>query len=142
MGEGGGEGVTSSDDRPLVLIVEDDRQAVDLLTLHLTGAGCQVVAALDGVEGLTRARQLLPAVIILDVILPRLDGWEFLKQAKADPNVASIPVVVVSVVDERNKSFSLGAAEQLLKPISRDSLIAALRRLGVVGATSRLGPRQ
>jgi GAF domain-containing protein/two-component sensor histidine kinase len=135
-GEGGGEGLTESgppfDDRPLVLIVEDDRQAVDLLTLHLTAAGCQVVAALDGVEGLIRARQLRPAVIILDVILPRLDGWEFLRQAKADSVLASIPVVVVSVVDERNKSLSLGAAEQLLKPIARDSLIAALRRLGVL----------
>ncbi len=133
-GREGGEGVRSGPaDRPLILLVEDDRQAVDLLTLSLTGAGFQVVAASDGVEGLTRARQLLPSAIILDVLLPRIDGWEFLKQAKADPALAHIPVLVVSVVDERAKSLSLGAAEQLRKPVGRDELIGALSRQGIVG---------
>jgi CheY-like chemotaxis protein len=120
------------DDRPLILIVEDDRQAVDLLTLYLGGAGFRVVPASDGLEGLTRARQLLPTAIILDVLLPRLDGWEFLKQAKADPALAEIPVLIASVVDERTKGVALGAAEQLLKPFAREDLIGALRRVGVV----------
>jgi CheY-like chemotaxis protein len=112
-----------------VLLVEDDPRSIDLLTLYLHGVGYEVAVARDGEEGLELARRLRPAVITLDLCLPRLDGWEFLARAKADPSIADIPVVIVSIVDERGKGFSLGAAEYLVKPVDRDRLLAALARL-------------
>jgi signal transduction histidine kinase/CheY-like chemotaxis protein len=126
-GGAGGEARTAA--APTVLLVDDDPRAIDLLTLYLRGAGFEVVVARDGAEALALARAVQPAVITLDVLLPRLDGWGFLAAAKADPALADIPVVVVSMLDERGKGFALGAAEYLVKPVSRAPLLAALRRL-------------
>src|SRR5581483_8286104 len=112
-----------------VLLVEDDPNAVALLSLYLQGAGFQVVVAGDGEEALQMARILHPDGITLDIFLPRVDGWDFLARAKADPALADIPVVIVSMLDERGKGFALGAAEYLVKPVDRDLLAATLRRL-------------
>ncbi len=114
-----------------ILLVEDDQHSVNLLTLYLSGAGFTVAVAHDGQEGLDMARRLRPAVILLDIILPRLDGWDFLTQAKADPAIAAIPVIVVSMLDEKGKGFTLGAAEYLVKPVSRDELLAVLGRFSL-----------
>ncbi len=103
-----------------VLVIEDDRQSVDLLTVYLESAGFEVSTAHDGPSGLAAIRRERPVAVILDVRLPRMDGWDVLRAIKADPETSSIPVVVVSVVDERVKGLSLGAAEYLVKPISRD----------------------
>jgi signal transduction histidine kinase/CheY-like chemotaxis protein len=112
-----------------VLIVEDDTSAAALLTVHLQNAGFQVVTARDGLEALEMARILHPDGITLDVVLPRLDGWDLLAQLKADPELADIPVVIVSMLDQRGKGFALGAAEYLVKPVDREHLLGALRRL-------------
>jgi signal transduction histidine kinase/DNA-binding response OmpR family regulator/HAMP domain-containing protein len=112
-----------------VLLVEDDPNAVALLSLYLQGAGFQVVVAGDGEEALQMARILHPDGITLDIFLPRVDGWDFLARAKADPELADIPVVIVSMLDERGKGFALGAAEYLVKPVDRDLLLATLQRL-------------
>jgi CheY-like chemotaxis protein len=120
----------------MILLVEDDRRAVELLRLQLEGAGFAVVVAGDGEEGLAMARRLRPAAITLDIALPRLDGWEFLTRAKADPALAQIPVVIVSMVDEPGKGFALGAAGYLVKPVDRNDLLDALRR--AVPAPDRL----
>ena len=90
-----------------VLIVEDDRHSIDLLTLYLESEGFGVVVARDGVEGLELARKLRPRAVILDILLPRLDGWELLGRLKSEPSTAAIPVVVVSMLDERGKGFAL-----------------------------------
>ncbi|HLZ07400.1 MAG TPA: GAF domain-containing protein [Chloroflexota bacterium] len=130
------------DDRPVVLVVEDDPSAANLLSLYLTGAGFQVALAADGDAGLELSRRLRlgaradqlrrrPAAIALDIVLPRLDGWDFLARLKADAVLADIPVIVVSMLDERGKGFALGAAEYLVKPVGRDDLLAALRRVEV-----------
>jgi CheY-like chemotaxis protein len=116
-----------------VLLVEDDPNAVALLSVYLQGAGFQVVVASDGEEALQMARILHPDGITLDIFLPRLDGWDFLARAKADPELADIPVVIVSMLDERGKGFALGAAEYLVKPVDRDLLLATLRRLVAKG---------
>jgi two-component system, NtrC family, sensor kinase len=116
-------------DDPLVLLVEDDRRSVELLTLYLRDAGYRVVVASDGEQGLALARQLRPAVITLDLMLPRLDGWELLARAKEDPALAAIPVVIVSMVDERGRGFGLGAAGYLVKPVDRAHLLAVFDRL-------------
>jgi len=114
--------------RPTVVVVEDDRRSFDLLRVYLEAAGARVVSARDGEEGLDTVRQLHPAGVVLDILLPGIDGWEVLAQLKADPGTAAIPVVVVSMLDERGRGFALGAAEYLVKPVGKDQLLAALYR--------------
>jgi signal transduction histidine kinase/CheY-like chemotaxis protein len=113
---------------PTVVVVEDDRRSFDLLRVYLEAAGARVVSARDGREGLDTVRRLGPAGVILDILLPGIDGWEVLAQLKADPGTAAIPVVVVSMLDERGRGFALGAAEYLVKPVSKEQLLAALYR--------------
>ncbi len=117
---------------PTVLLVEDDTHAIDLLTLYLNAANFNIAIARDGEEGLTMARHLHPSAIILDIMLPHMDGWDFLAQAKADPDITNIPVIIVSILDERGKGIALGAAEYLVKPANRNDLLAALRHLTLV----------
>src|SRR5499427_5801210 len=113
---------------PTVVVVEDDRRSFDLLRVYLEAAGARVVGARDGEEGLDTVRRLSPAGVVLDILLPGIDGWEVLAQLKADPATAAIPVVVVSMLDERGRGFALGAAEYLVKPVGKEELLAALYR--------------
>jgi signal transduction histidine kinase/CheY-like chemotaxis protein len=113
---------------PTVVIVEDDRRSLELLELYLEGTGVDVVAARDGQEGLEVVRRLHPAAVVLDLYLPKLDGWDVLALLKADPWTSVIPVIIVSMVDERGKGFALGAADYLVKPVGRDEVLAALNR--------------
>jgi len=113
---------------PTVVVVEDARRSFDLLRVYLEGAGARVVGARDGREGLDTVRRLNPAGVVLDILLPGLDGWEVLAQLKADPQTAAIPVIVVSMLDERGRGFALGAAEYLVKPVGKEQLLAALYR--------------
>ena len=117
-------------DVPVVVLVDDDRASLDLLSAYLDGSPTRVLRARDGVEALELIRRVLPAAIVLDIRLPRLDGWQVLAELKADPATAAIPVVIASVVDERSRGMALGANEFLLKPVRRDELVDALRRLG------------
>jgi signal transduction histidine kinase/DNA-binding response OmpR family regulator len=113
---------------PTVVVVEDDRRSFDLLRVYLEAAGARVVSARDGKEGLDTVRRLSPAGVILDILLPGIDGWDVLAQLKADPATAAIPVIVVSMLDERGRGFALGAAEYLVKPVGKEQLLAALYR--------------
>jgi DNA-binding response OmpR family regulator len=109
-----------------ILVVEDDRRSADLLRLYLEGAGFRVVVAADGAEGLELARRIEPTALILDVLLPRVSGWDVLAWLKRDPATAAIPVVIVSMLDERGAGFALGAAEYLVKPVDHDELLRAV----------------
>jgi CheY-like chemotaxis protein len=129
LASGPDQPVTAARSSGLVLLVEDNPQSIDLLSLYLRADGFEVVVASDGQAALELAGQLRPAAIVLDILLPRVDGWVVLARAKADPRLAHIPVVIVSMLDERGKGFALGAAEYLVKPVSRDELISALRRI-------------
>jgi len=113
---------------PTVVVVEDDRRSFDLLRAYLEAAGVRVVGARDGEEGLDTVRRLSPAGVILDILLPGIDGWEVLARLKADPRTAPIPVIVVSMLDERGRGFALGAAEYLVKPVGKEQLLAAVYR--------------
>jgi len=113
---------------PTVVVVEDDRRSFDLLRAYLETVGVRVVGARDGEEGLDTVRRLSPAGVILDILLPGIDGWEVLAQLKADPRTAPIPVIVVSMLDERSRGFAVGAAEYLVKPVGKEQLRAALYR--------------
>ena len=112
---------------PTVLLIEDDPRSVELLTLYLEGDGFEVVACQDGLTGMEAARRLRPAAIVLDIMLPLLSGWDFLGLLKVDVTTARIPVVIVSMLDERGKGLALGAADYLVKPVRRDDLLATLR---------------
>ena len=121
--------VESDDDRPVVVVVEDDHSSAELMSLHLTAAGLRPMAVTNGTDGLAAVRELSPAAVILDIRLPGMDGWDVLSAIKGDPHTASTPVVVVSVIHERGRGFALGASDYLVKPVARDDLLAALRRL-------------
>src|SRR5262249_28324007 len=122
----------------IVLVVEDDRSSADLLRVYLEDAGYDVVVARDGEEGIDLARRLEPGVVILDLLLPGIDGWELLARLKDDAATAPIPVVIASMLDERGAGFALGAAEYLVKPVDRDELVGALRRCVVPPGERRI----
>jgi signal transduction histidine kinase/CheY-like chemotaxis protein len=111
-----------------VLIIEDDPQAVALLGVYLEPAGYSVRAERDGVGGLAAAHDRRPVAILLDVMLPGLDGWEVLRRLKADPDLRAIPVLMITVVEQREVGLALGAADYLVKPVERGPLLEALRR--------------
>jgi signal transduction histidine kinase len=114
-----------------ILLVDDDRASLDLMTAYLESSGLHLERATDGVEALRLAARLRPAALVLDIRLPRLDGWQVLERLRGDPRTAAIPVVVVSVLDEGPRGLAAGAAAYLLKPVSRDELLAALADVGV-----------
>ena len=116
---------------PVVVLVDDDRASLDLMSAYLDDAPVQVIRATDGVSGLELIRKVLPAAVVLDIKLPRMDGWQVLAELKAAEDTAAIPVVIASIVDDRPRGTALGANVQLLKPVSRDDLINALRSVGV-----------
>jgi signal transduction histidine kinase/ActR/RegA family two-component response regulator len=118
---------------PAIVLVDDDRASLDLLAAYLDGSPARVLRARDGVEALELIRGVLPAAVVLDIKLPRLDGWQVLAELKVDPVTAAIPVVIASVVDDRPRGLSLGADAYLLKPIRRDELVDALEHAGVLG---------
>jgi PAS domain S-box-containing protein len=111
-----------------VLVVDDDARARDLLSRHLTRGGYRVKTAAGGEEGLRLARELSPDAVTLDVLMPHMDGWAVLAAMKDDPALADIPVILVTVVEDRNFGFSLGATEYITKPIDRGKFLAALER--------------
>jgi len=118
-----------------ILVVDDDATVRDLLSRHLVREGFAAVTASGGFEALRLARQLQPAAITLDVMMPDMDGWTVLAAIKGDPELADIPVILVTIVDEKNRGYALGATEYMVKPIDRDRLVAVLRRIS--GAMDR-----
>ena len=128
---GAGVDDSGSPDRArTVVVIDDDRRSVDLLTVYLEAVGLRVVSARDGERGVELVKGLHPGSVVLDILLPGLDGWQVLESLKADPATATIPVVVVSILDERGKGLALGAAEYLVKPVSREEVLQALARCG------------
>ncbi len=111
-----------------VLVVDDDAAQRDLLTRFLEREGFAVRTASDGRTGLELARAIRPRAILLDVMMPQMDGWSVLSALKADPNLADIPVVMASFVNEPGLASALGAAEYLLKPVEWDQLKDVMER--------------
>jgi signal transduction histidine kinase/CheY-like chemotaxis protein len=124
--------------RPTVLVIEDDAGAVRLLRAYLESDGFAVRVAADGESGLREVRREAPAAIILDVLLPGIDGWEVLRQLKGDGPLRDIPVIIVTVVDEREVGLALGAVDYFLKPVDRSAL---LERLGRYTFTTKVRQR-
>ena len=118
---------------PAVLVIDDDPNVRDLMTRLLQRDGYQVVTAADADTGIRRAREIHPVAITLDVIMPGKDGWTVLAELKADSELASIPVVMITILDDEQLGYALGANGFLTKPVDREQLravLAAFRRDG------------
>jgi CheY-like chemotaxis protein len=122
----GGEGKSR-----LVLVIEDDPRASSLLRRQLEMQGYRVEVSMNAEAGLERAIALQPDAIVLDIILPGMDGWNMLGQLKGHETTRHIPVVIVSITDEPRRSFALGASQVLVKPVSQGDLLAALAAIGL-----------
>jgi adenylate cyclase len=109
-----------------VLVIDDDQTVLDLMRRYLSREGFDVVTAEDGSEGIALARELMPSVITLDILMPDTGGWSVLQALKADPDLAAIPVIMISILDEQQRGIALGAAGYLNKPIDRGKLAALL----------------
>ncbi|MCB0036617.1 MAG: response regulator [Anaerolineales bacterium] len=118
-------------DRPTALVVDDDAAVRDLLSRWLTREGFHIRTAANGREGIRLARKLHPQVITLDVMMPDVDGWHVLSTLKTDPATADIPVVMMTIVEDRQHGYALGAADYLTKPIDREQLVQVLYRYTV-----------
>jgi signal transduction histidine kinase/CheY-like chemotaxis protein len=127
-GEGAAHVPREGGRRNSVLVVDDDPVARDLLHRFFVREGFEVALANDGREGLTRARALKPSLITLDVLMPEMDGWTVLREIKADPALSQTPVLMVSILDEKNKGFALGASDYVTKPIDRKRLVPILAK--------------
>ena len=111
-----------------VLVIDDDPTVHDLMHRFLSKEGLRMVAASHGEEGLQIAKALHPALITLDVLMPGMDGWAVLTALKADPDLAEIPVIIVTIGDDKQMGYALGAAEYLTKPIDWKRMAAILHK--------------
>ena len=122
-------------DAPLILIIDDDATVREVVGRFLEREGFSVAKADGGKEGLRLARELNPAAVTLDVMMPDIDGWTVLAAIKGDPDLADLPVVLMTIVDEKNRGYAVGATEYLVKPVGRQKLIDVLHAL--CGSTGR-----
>ena len=126
--EGAPAGAAAAPDQPTVLVVDDDPAVRDIMRRWLVKAGFHVVTSASGEEGIRLAGRLRPRVVTLDVMMPGMDGWAVLLAMKADPLLADIPVIMITVVDDENLGHSLGAADYLTKPIERGRLLGIVKQ--------------
>ncbi len=119
-----------------ILVIDDDPEACEIIERNLNKDGFSVVTASSGEHGLSLAHELQPAAITLDVLMPNMDGWSVLRALKADPVLHKIPVIMLSMVDDRTRGYSLGAVDYLTKPVDREQLHKALSRYYVADNNS------
>ena len=127
-------------EKPLALIVEDAPQASELLQMYIESAGYRVEIARDGAEAVEKAKRLHPSVITLDLLLPLKDGWQVLKELKRHPLCKHIPIIIVSIIDEKNLGFSLGAVDYFVKPVNREDLLQSLKRVHLIPRADQRPP--
>jgi PAS domain S-box-containing protein len=118
----------AKEEKPRVLVIDDEPVVRELLKSYISKQGYDVVLANGGDEGLRLAKECNPDVITLDVMMPGMDGWMVLSALKNNPELAKIPVVMLSLVDDKSIGYSLGAAEYLTKPINRNQLGDVLKK--------------
>jgi signal transduction histidine kinase/DNA-binding response OmpR family regulator len=124
---------SSDPDRKTVLIVDDDAVARDLMSRFLTREGFTVISSGRGQEVMSLTKQYRPIAITLDVLMDETSGWDILAELKADPEVSEIPVIMVSIIDDKNRGYTLGATDYLTKPVHPDRLTAILRKFRTDG---------
>jgi PAS domain S-box-containing protein len=112
----------------VILAIDDDPVVHELLQAYLRKDGYEVVSAMSGPEGLSLARRIHPSMITLDILMPGMDGWAVLRELKTDPVLAPIPVIVITIDENVNLGFTLGASDFLVKPVSKVQLFETLRK--------------
>jgi len=115
-------------DLDTILVIDDDPSVRDLMSRFLTKLDFRVVVAANGEEGLRLAKQIHPLLITLDVVMPECDGWTVLNRLKGDPELAQVPVIMVTVVDNEARGLDLGASSYLIKPVERDRLAVLVEK--------------
>jgi PAS domain S-box-containing protein len=125
-------------DARVILSIDDDPHTGELLRHNLRKLSFRIESAGNGEDGLRRARELHPDAILLDVSMPGMDGWEVLTAIKSDPEIESIPVILLTMVEDRKMAFSLGAADYLMKPVDREQLAGALAKCVGPGTQRRV----
>jgi CheY-like chemotaxis protein len=133
-----GEPIANMRSDDCVLVIDDDVTARELIGDYLRQAGFAVMTAAGGREGLKRAKESHPIAITLDVMMPDIDGWTVLAALRGDPQLADIPVVMATIVDERRQGMALGAVGYLTKPIERDKLVELVRRYAAPTGPTRV----
>jgi PAS domain S-box-containing protein len=123
------ESLSPPESDKIILAIDDDPDVIYLLRENLTEAGYCVVGATNGEEGLQQARALRPLAITLDILMPHKDGWQLLHELKTDATTRDIPIIVLSIVDNKALGYQLGAFDYLLKPFDREAILAALTRI-------------
>jgi CheY-like chemotaxis protein len=117
---------------PKILVIDDNAELVELLERYLNEHTCQVISAQSGDEGLQLAHEIAPDAILLDVMMPQVDGWKVLQTLRSRPDTALIPVIMCSVINDPDLAYSLDVSIYLHKPISRDDILSALRKLNII----------
>jgi CheY-like chemotaxis protein len=115
--------------KKVLLAIDDDPNVLILLKQNLEDEGYYVVGALNADEGIQKAKKIHPFAVTLDILMPQKDGWGVLSDLKADPATRDIPIIVLSIIDNRELGFSLGAFDYLLKPFEKEAIMAALQRI-------------
>jgi len=123
------EEIEPEPDGKLILCVEDDEGVITLFRRYLHRQGYRIVGLTDSSRAVAEAKRLQPHAITLDVMMPGKDGWQVIRELKADPETQHIPVVMCTIVSEKGRGMSLGAADYLVKPVLEQDLLAALDRL-------------
>ncbi|MFI5252321.1 MAG: response regulator [Bacteroidota bacterium] len=137
-----GQNLTAApEEKPLVLIIEDNPFAAQLLQTYLQEAGYRTEVATNGLEGLEKAKQFIPSIITLDVFMPLKDGWQVLKELKLHPVCRHIPIIIISISDEKKLGFGMGAVDYFVKPVNREDLLNALSRLPIRASGLRRHPK-
>jgi PAS domain S-box-containing protein len=111
-----------------VLVIDDEPAVRDLMTKSLSSQSIATYVASDGEEGLRLAREIIPDMIFLDVLMPKMDGWAVLSALKADSKLADVPVVMLTMMSDQEMGYMLGASEYLTKPIDRNRLLSVIRK--------------
>jgi PAS domain S-box-containing protein len=131
----------SAGQEPLVLVIDDDRNAHDMLCEVLCESGFRLVSAFSGSQGVQLAREMAPDAILLDIMLPDKDGWQTLHELKSKDATRHIPVILITITDNKPLGYRLGAADYLVKPLSESEVQAALERLSIKGSLQPDGER-
>jgi signal transduction histidine kinase/CheY-like chemotaxis protein len=120
--------------KKILLAIDDDPNVLILLKQNLEDEGYYVVGALNAEEGIRKAKEIHPFAVTLDILMPQKDGWGVLSDLKADPATRDIPIIVLSIIDNKELGFSLGAFDYLVKPLEKEAIMAALQRIPGVPA--------
>lgn len=131
-------GVDAKSDPATILVIDDDPEMREMLSRFLSKEGFRIVTASGGDDALDLARTMKPAVITLDVMMPGTDGWSILSRLKANTDTRDIPVIMVTIVDDKTTGFALGAADYVTKPIDRDHLLRLLNKYRCASGTCQV----